>query len=60
MTKGTGTVSVMGRRYETITFTTEEEANEFMEAFSGWGVICVEPSGLIHVADKKDKGERVQ
>ncbi|CTQ45722.1 hypothetical protein [Roseibium aggregatum] len=64
MAKGTGEIIVMGRKFLTITFNTDEEANEFLAAFTGWGVIAVESNGtpeqVIHVAEKNDRGVKIQ
>lgn len=56
MVKYTHNFDLYNRRFKTVTFGTDKEANDFMEANPNHGVIGIK-HGLIHVAHKEDEGK---
>lgn len=52
-------VDLDGRRFETLTFTTDDAANGYMAAHPGYGVLSVAEDGTIHLAHVEDKGQPI-
>ncbi|MEJ7804384.1 MAG: hypothetical protein WKG03_00465 [Telluria sp.] len=54
-----GAFIVYGRKFKTVTFQTDDEANAFMGEHTRWGVIGVAKDGAVHVANCDDKGTQL-